>query len=118
CGLRQTGDPRSPRILCSGITRPSSRMKSLHTSPHLTSFTTPFEGPPQDAKVMIWSSSEGHSERTSGCFSLGLINSCRRCFSYALLVAVYDLQFEIPAQPVWATSAGTIRDPPFALPLQ
>src|SRR4029077_8699142 len=100
CGLRQAGDSCSPIILCSGITRPSSRMKSLHTSPHLTSFTTPVAEPPRGVKVMIWASSEDHFGCTSGRFSVGLINSYRRCFSYALLAAVYCLQFEILAQPV------------------
>ena len=71
--LRQTGGSGHPKILCSGITRPSSRMKSLHRSPHLTSLRIPVCKPLKDLNVMTWSSSGGQFAPVPTCFAVGFI---------------------------------------------
>src|SRR5262245_44383640 len=50
--FRHSGGWGHPTTLCSAITRPSSRMKSRHTSPHLTSLSTPDFKPSADSKAM------------------------------------------------------------------
>src|SRR6266851_4723230 len=71
--LRQTGGSGCPKILCSGITRPSSRMKSRHTSPHLTSLRIRVSKPQRDLDVIIWPSSGGQLAPVPTCFAVDSI---------------------------------------------
>src|SRR5215471_4038029 len=87
-GLRHAGGSGLPTILCSGITRPSSRTKSRHTNPHLTSFSTPELKPPNDWKVTMSPPSGGHSAPVVCCFTVRIIDShlVGSCLNYGLVM--------------------------------
>ena len=83
--LRQVGDSGHPATRCSGMTRPSSRMKSRHTSPQRASLRTPDFNPADELK---WTTSPSLGGQVSSVFTLyrGLHAGC--FWTGAVLVAL------------------------------
>src|SRR5712671_5427158 len=73
--LRHTCGWGQPEILCSGITRPSSRMKSRQTKPQRTSLRIVVSDPVEDLNEMIWPSSGGQFASVRSCFAVDFIVS-------------------------------------------
>src|SRR4029077_8702686 len=71
--LRHTCGWGQPEILCSGITRPSSRMKSRQTKPQRTSLRIVVSDLVDDLNEPNWPSSGGQLASVRSCFAVDFI---------------------------------------------